>query len=335
MTEKILSMSEYNLDNVKELHKLKRKISFLMAESFQNIVRHGDQQTTSGSGTNTTGLFFTRNIGSVVCITSVNLIDNDQVEDLHEKLISINQLDQDELKKLYMEILSNEELSSKGGAGLGLIEMARRSGQKLEFDFEKIDDFNTLFYLGIKLEGKDTLNTKHTPIEDAKEFQNGMTPKNLLMCYKGDFSQDSIMSVLKMMEESMQQQAEKSTTKKRTFMAMVELSQNISTHSKQKNSIHEGIITIGKSNNSYIISAGNVIDNKEIPSLTQQLDHVIQLSKDELRELYKKNLRESSHNGNSGGLGLINLARDSSEKLKYEFTAFDENTSFYSINVII
>ncbi len=45
----------------------------------------------------------------------------------------INNLDKDGLKDLYKEIIKNTTISEKGGAGLGFVDMARKSGQPLEY----------------------------------------------------------------------------------------------------------------------------------------------------------------------------------------------------------
>ena len=80
-------------------------------------------------------------------ITTGNPIGNDKVPGLNGKLEQINGLDKEGLKALYKDIIKNGDLSDKGGAGLGFVDMARKSGQKLEFDFEKINDKVSFFSL--------------------------------------------------------------------------------------------------------------------------------------------------------------------------------------------
>ena len=43
-------------------------------------------------------------------------------------------------------------ISSKGGAGLGIIDMALKSGNKFEYSFNQIDDSNSFFTLKVKVE---------------------------------------------------------------------------------------------------------------------------------------------------------------------------------------
>jgi hypothetical protein len=55
------------------------------------------------------------------------------------------------LKAYYKKILTNEEFSEKGGAGLGFIDMRKRSGLPLEISFERIDDNISNYTLVIKI----------------------------------------------------------------------------------------------------------------------------------------------------------------------------------------
>ena len=113
-------------------------------------------------------------------------------------------LDQVELKKLYLEVLTNSRISSKGGAGLGLIEMARKSGQKLDFSFEEYNENFSLFYLQIKLkaifnqniETDSSLFKKTQDIDFGVRLHAKMAGSNTLVLHNGDFSQDVIIPIL-------------------------------------------------------------------------------------------------------------------------------------------
>ena len=47
MTNRIIELSEAYLESHEQMGKLKRKASFLVAECFQNVVRHGSKETES------------------------------------------------------------------------------------------------------------------------------------------------------------------------------------------------------------------------------------------------------------------------------------------------
>lgn len=74
-----------------------------------------------------------------------------KVDSFKQRLESINAMSPEDLKILYKEILNNDRLSEKGGGGLGMIDIARKTGQKLNFNFAEINDKYSFFSLNIKV----------------------------------------------------------------------------------------------------------------------------------------------------------------------------------------
>ncbi|HAS44562.1 MAG TPA: hypothetical protein DCS93_29050, partial [Microscillaceae bacterium] len=68
-----------------------------------------------------------------------------------EKINYVNGLTKEELRSLFREIVKIGELSDKGGAGLGFIDMVRKSGEKLLFDFQAVDEEVTFFSLLLRV----------------------------------------------------------------------------------------------------------------------------------------------------------------------------------------
>jgi hypothetical protein len=79
------------------------------------------------------------------------LLPADKVPGLQARIDRINAMDKDELKQYYQDVLSLEGFSEKGGGGLGFIDIARKSGQKLNYEFLKIDENFSFFSLYIKI----------------------------------------------------------------------------------------------------------------------------------------------------------------------------------------
>jgi hypothetical protein len=80
-------------------------------------------------------------------IASGNPLKNHEIGKVKSKLDQVNELDKDGLKQLYKEIIKNTSISEKGGAGLGFVDMARKSGRKLEYDFVEIEGETSFFAL--------------------------------------------------------------------------------------------------------------------------------------------------------------------------------------------
>lgn len=332
---KILNLSDNNIDNYQELTKLKRKVSFILVESFQNIVRH------KGTTDQYSSFFLIRNIGKDYIITSVNVIEKAKVEALSQKLYHINELEKEELKNYYIDQLSNSEFSSKGGAGLGLIEMARSSGNKLEFDFESIDPTRTSFYLKIKITRsiENTCieeNTAHSTFNFVKVIRRQMLNHNILMTYKGDFSQNSILPILKMIEDNHFTKESELRLQKRIFIVLVEMLQNISKHAVEELT-NQGIFLIGiDKEDKYFISTGNLIKKHNVEQLESHLNQVNNLDQSQLNLLYRQTLRNGKLSDSGGaGLGIIDMARESSNKLEFKFVDCSADLSFFSLKIII
>jgi hypothetical protein len=61
----------------------------------------------------------------------------------------VNGMTHDELRKAYVETLCQGELSMRGGAGLGLISMAKKAEGALNYQFEEHGNQLFLFTLGV------------------------------------------------------------------------------------------------------------------------------------------------------------------------------------------
>lgn len=121
-----------------------RKIFFISVETLQNMLIHGHKNL---DGQQRSFFILTKDDTKVDMI-SANLISNKAVPILEKQIETINDFeDPAALKQYYMEHLENNQLSEKGGAGLGFITIAMKSGNKLKVSFEKIDENYSLFLL--------------------------------------------------------------------------------------------------------------------------------------------------------------------------------------------
>ncbi len=337
ITDKIISLSENSIQNSNQVMlKMKNKISFLIVECFQNIVRHGSSAPNDINRTVTLpSLFSARSTNDCVYITSANLIENQQIPALKEKLEKLNNLDKEAMKALYLEILTNNEMSGKGGAGLGLVEMARKSGNPLEFGFENENDKLSLFYLMLKMKEKDVAQLdENISLDNVKQMHDVMRKENILLVYKGDFSQETILPLLKMIEDNLNKHQEEFNIKKRLYLILVEVLQNISKHSLEMNGRKEAVFMIGKRGQKYSICAGNMVDEASAQKLKEKITLVNDLNKEELSAYYKKTLKEGVATEKGAGLGIIDVAKESSEKIVFDLKAKGDAT-FFSLNVSV
>jgi hypothetical protein len=168
---------QLNFDNINELiHSLKekiivrnvsfvvyKKILMLMIESLENIIRYrenfdGDSHIILNYPPEFQ-VYFSLN---KYIIESSNAVLKKDIPSLEEKLSILNNLDRGSIRELYKETITDGKFSDKGGAGLGIIEMAKISDEKLIYSFSKIDEKFSYFLLKL------TVNESTDPI---KTFQ--------------------------------------------------------------------------------------------------------------------------------------------------------------------
>lgn len=152
----VLSILETKMDYMDESPKLKKKVFNVLVECLQNLYHHidvADEQVRNMNRIEVkSALFMVAKKDDHFMIRTGNYIDIESAENLKWRLDTINNMDKEELKKYYQEVLSNGSLSEKGTAGLGMIDIARKSGNKLDYQFLPIDSENSFFCLNIKID---------------------------------------------------------------------------------------------------------------------------------------------------------------------------------------
>lgn len=121
-----------------------KKIFFISVEALQNMLIHGGKDE---MGHQHNYFILSKNQTKVEIITA-NIVANSNIDKLTADVERLNSFeDPAALKTYYMEHLEKNELSEKGGAGLGFITIAMKSGNKLGYSFHKINDKLSLFTL--------------------------------------------------------------------------------------------------------------------------------------------------------------------------------------------
>ncbi|AOY77933.1 SiaB family protein kinase [Clostridium formicaceticum] len=85
------------------------------------------------------------------CVNSGNIIFNSDIENLKEKLDKILSLDMESLKRHYKEVMRTEIDKETGGAGLGLVQIARKASRPIEYHFEKINETLSFYTLTVSV----------------------------------------------------------------------------------------------------------------------------------------------------------------------------------------
>lgn len=149
----ILHIVEEKLIRADTNLKLRKKVFNILVECLQNLYHHNQISSTSLEQNNDfpAGIVMVAKDKEGYSIMTGNFIASEVVSSLQKKLEDINNLDRQGLKSLYSKVLDNGIMTMKGGGSLGLIEIARKSGEKLEYGFIPLNDMNNFFSLNVKV----------------------------------------------------------------------------------------------------------------------------------------------------------------------------------------
>ena len=170
-----------------------------------------------------------------------------------------------------------------------------------------------------------------------------MNEGDVLLAYKGSITTELITNVLEVIESKLDDINTASAVKKRVYNVLVETLQNLFHHIEAlPEDIRDdfdarfGVLVVSKETDAYRISTGNFIRTERAQQLKDKIDKINSLSRDELKDMYKfvLNHQKLSARG-GGGLGLIDIAKKTGNRLEYNFQEFNSEFSFFHLNTFI
>ncbi len=125
----------------------KKKVYKVTVECLENICRHSDQDQPNQPS----AIFLLGKDEDNYHVISGNYIFNSDIDLLKFSIEEINKLDKEHIKDRYRDVLIQNKISIKGGAQLGIIDMALKSGNKLEYEFFPTTESVSFFILKIQI----------------------------------------------------------------------------------------------------------------------------------------------------------------------------------------
>lgn len=147
MIKSVLHMTEKKLTQELVEESIKKRLFNIMVEGLQNICKHQIKTTDA----NENPILIISQSEEFFFVITGNLIANDKTNLVETKINQVNGMDKDQLKELYKKARLNSVISEVGGAGLGFIDIARKSGNKIDFKFYPITTNMSFFIQSIKI----------------------------------------------------------------------------------------------------------------------------------------------------------------------------------------
>ncbi len=337
----LLLLAEKNIERDQLKGRVKKRVFHILVESVQNITRHQDIIEEKNIQK---ALFSIQKFKNIYLVTTSNLVKKTKIPYLQQKLETINSMSEEELTQFYKDVLIEDSFTAKGGAGLGLIEIARKSGNKLLYDFKDFDQNYSFFYMHtfIKL-NHDQSDQKESHVylprtysfDFIKNIHEVLEKENILLVYCSVFDQPSLITLISILNSQIKGQL---PFRKKVISTLVEMLQNIIHHGYvrkgQKNKGALGMFYISQKDPIFSLNTINYVSNKDAQELRSYLDYINSLDDKELEEVYNNQLLNfSDEEANLGGLGFLEMRLKSGQPLLYEIKPINEFISYFALKV--
>lgn len=329
ISDSILELTERNFEEYELDNLTFKKVYFILVEILQNVTKYQQYETEHRINS----IVIVQRLKNNYFLTVGNLINNSEIANLKARIDKVNSLNKEELNEYYKHILINGKYNKKGGAGLGLINIKRRSRHKLNYSFSRVsDDFSYFYFNSIISENvNEEIDFSFDEIKKThKVFKND----KISLLFSNVFDQDKLKGLLQIIEEKLEG---KLLSRKRVFNILVEMLQNIIYHTTSSNDFVKekfGVFLVSETSKLYKLKAGNYIHNKDVKGFKAKLDKVNHYTPEELENAYVSELTNFTKT-NTSNLGILDIKMKSSSYLNYEFQEINEEYTFFLIEVNI
>lgn len=177
---------------------------------------------------------------------------------------------------------------------------------------------------------------------DLATLRSTMQRDGIMFCFSGYMTEDVLTGIGSALKRKMQAEEADRNTSKGMFSIFVELVQNVIRYSAENEAggseetgrydLRYGVLTVGRSEDRYFVSCGNLISERDAERLRVGLEHIQSLDKDGLKALYKETLKGEVPEGSKGaGVGFIEIARRAGNGFDFDFRKVDDDHTFFAL----
>lgn len=173
-------------------------------------------------------------------------------------------------------------------------------------------------------------------------MKQAIQSNEIIIHYKGLLNFDVIAHLLNSLKDETDARNIPISHYKKILSVMIEILENIFKynenfeHNNELFPLYYPNFTIEHNSEGYLISASNPILNKDIEKLSRHIDKINSLDKEGLRQLFRTTLTNGQFSSKGGaGLGFIEMAKISGDKIQYSFTEINQTFSYYTCIVFI
>lgn len=179
------------------------------------------------------------------------------------------------------------------------------------------------------------------PPIDIFELREHFNRCQIMLCFNGPVSRSLIEEIGNALKSYLQADHVQPSAAMDVFGVYVEMTQNIRHYAMAQGygeiDSSATVVVARDADNRYIVQAGNLVEKADGEILLARIQALAQMDKAELKAAYKTQLRQPrNENAVSGaGLGLIDVARKSSQSLTASLSESTDGRAFFSLRAVI
>ncbi|AHL74254.1 hypothetical protein CH92_03795 [Stutzerimonas stutzeri] len=177
---------------------------------------------------------------------------------------------------------------------------------------------------------------------DLFAMRESYNRQQIMLCFNGPISRSLIEEIGNALRNYLAADHANASSAMDVFAVYIEMTQNIRHYAKVRNWADQEagatvVVARNDSDGRYVVSAGNLIETADGEALLATIEDLASLDKAQLKVRYKEQLRKprEDNTASGAGLGLIDIARKSSEPLKASLQTVANGRSFISLSAVI
>jgi len=176
---------------------------------------------------------------------------------------------------------------------------------------------------------------------DLFELRDQFSRRRILLCFNGPISHGLIEELGNALRNYLTAEQVQPSAVMDVFGVYIELTQNIRHYSKARgydeNDSAVTVVVAREDDGRYAVQAGNLVERADGVALLDRVTELAVMDKVELKAAYKEQLRKPREEGalSGAGLGLIDVARKSSQPLAATLSDLGGDRVFLSVRAVI
>jgi hypothetical protein len=324
-TGRLIDIGEAAMEGNTSARGARQRLAYVMVEAYQNIIRHRARLPEELARAHGRSLFLLRSHGEAQHVIAMNPVPVSERAELERALAGLEGLDPVSLKERFLNKLSQEGMGERGGAGLGLIEMARRSGQDLKHRITALDKDHLLFVLQVSF-GRHP--SQDEGIAFSSELHRTVTLHDILFLHMGPRMAAISQALVQLAERDLDELGHMAVERKRALLAASEVLDKLAGPGVRC------LTVMGRSGDRYRLVVGLPLTLERGLGMGLLVDAVNALDGTARTARYRALVLGRDGAGDAMELALVELARTASEPLEWTVTSAD-GSHFGALSVTI